>query len=91
MSNDPYWDGMFEIVSNFRENKELVKKMLFKFPSFITILNEVYLYLTRLKDIEPIENLPEEKKWELRRLSKFKKTDLKRMEFIRAYYLMEII
>lgn len=89
LQTDPYKQGLFEIASLYRGDKELVKSMLLKFDSPITILSEIYQILIREKEIEPIETLPEVEKEKIKSLARQRKT--KRLQFCQAYYVLNII
>lgn len=88
---DPYYQGLIEIVSMYRGKKDVVREMLKKFGVPVSILQEMYLYLVRRKEIEPLESLPEEKKKELWDQANAYVPKSRRLAYCRAAYVLEIL
>jgi len=89
MKHDLYTDGLLEIASLYRENKPLIRDMIARFDSPVSVLEEIYRILVKEKEIDPIENLPEVKKREL--WNEAVVNQKRRLSVVKALYVLEII
>jgi hypothetical protein len=56
MESDIYWDGLLKICSLYRENKDVIMKLIKSSLVVVSILNSVYYYLVSIGEIDPAES-----------------------------------
>jgi len=81
-----YWNGMMAIVALYYNTED---DFFVKFKSPCSVCFNVYDYLTRKKEIDPIEKLGEEEKREI--WNKTKGTREERIKQSKAIYLMRVV
>jgi len=85
-ASEIYWNGMFGIVALYKDSND---DFFVKFKSPCSVCFNVYDYLTRKKEIDPIEKLGEAEKREI--WNKTSGTMEERIKQSKAIYLMRVV